>query len=171
LKDYFATVRKLRRWRDGDPFIVNYIGHPIQGAVSGFIQIQNDPKATRQELSMSKAYWNSRLKAMGWAALFSTQFELGPISEASLGNVGLKRRDKSKNPMALVDLVVTPTVGTAWLVGEDMLDRHVVRRIETKVTNRLVRLLVRSFLNPSRSMSNILRLKYPWHRDTRRLRR
>lgn len=169
-KDYFATVRKVRGWEDGDPFIVNYIGHPMQGAVTGFVQIQNDPKATRQELSMSKEYWRSRLKAMGWAALFSTQFELGPISEASLGNIGLKLSDKGKNPMALVDLVVTPTVGTAWLVGEDALDRYLIRGIESKVTNRLVRLLVRSLLNPSRSMSNLLRLKYPWHRDTRSLR-
>ncbi|MEK6303951.1 MAG: hypothetical protein AABO41_24875 [Acidobacteriota bacterium] len=167
-KDYFATAKKLRGWRDGDRFLVNYIGHPMQGAVSGFVQIHNDPKA-RQELGMSKAYWHSRLKAMGWAALFSTQFELGPISEASLGNVGLNQRDNTKHPMAWVDLIVTPTVGTAWLVGEDALDRYVVRRVESKVSNRVVRLLVRSFLNPSRSMSNVLRLKYPWHRDSRTL--
>lgn len=169
-KDYFATVKKLRGWRDGDSFIVNYVAHPMQGAISGFVQIQNDPKGMGQELAMRKTYWNSRLKAMGWAALFSTQFELGPISEASLGNVGLKRRDKVKNPMAWVDLVVTPTVGTAWLVGEDVLDRYVVRRLESIISNRLVRVLVRSFLNPSRSMSNVLRLKYPWHRDSRTLR-
>lgn len=168
-KDYFATVKELRGWRDGDRFLVNYIGHPMQGAVSGYVQIHNDPKARRQELGMSKAYWNSRLKAMGWAALFSTQFELGPISEASLGNVGLNQRYNTKHPMAWVDLIVTPTVGTAWLVGEDALDRYVVRRVEYKVSNRVVRLLVRSFLNPSRSMSNVLRLKYPWHRDGRTL--
>ncbi|MEK6407359.1 MAG: hypothetical protein AABN34_10375 [Acidobacteriota bacterium] len=168
-KDYFATVKNLRGWRDGDRFIVNYVAHPMQGAVSGYVQIHNDPKATRQELGMSKSYWNSRLKAMGWAALFSTQFELGPISEASLGNVGLNQRDNTKHPMAWIDLIVTPTVGTAWLVGEDALDRYVVRLVEAKVSNRVIRLLVRSFLNPSRSMSNVLRLKYPWHRDNRTL--
>ena len=116
---------------------------------------------------MGKQYWSSRLKAMGWAALFSTQFELGPISEASVGNVGLTPRRQAKNPMAWVDLVVTPTVGTAWLVGEDILDRYLVRRVENNSSSRVVRAFARSFLNPSRSMSNMLRLKVPWYRDDR----
>jgi hypothetical protein len=165
-KDYFNTVERLHGWGDGNPFGVNYIGHAMQGAISGYIQIQNDPKGN-QELSMGKKYWSSRLKAMGWAALFSAQFELGPISEASLGNIGLKSRRQAKNPMAWVDLVVTPTVGTAWLVGEDILDHYLVRRVENNSSNRLVRALARSLFNPSRSLSNMLRLKVPWHRDNR----
>ena len=165
-KDYFDTVKRLHGWRDGNPFVVNYIGHSMEGAISGFIQIQNDPKGN-QEFNMGKTYWQSRLKAMGWAAIFSTHFELGLISEASIGNVGLTPRRQAKHPMAWVDLVVTPTVGTAWLVGEDMLDRYLVRRVENNSSSRLVRGLARSLLNPSRSVANILRLKFPWHRDTR----
>lgn len=168
LKDYFNTVERLNGWGDGNPFYVNYVGHAVEGAVSGFIQIQNDPKGN-QEFSKGKAYWNSRLKAMGFAALFSVQFELGPISESSLGNIGLKSRRQAKNPMAWVDLVATPTVGTAWLVGEDMLDRYLVRRVESCSSSRLLKVLARSFFNPSRSLSNMLRLKYPWHRDSRTL--
>ena len=168
-KDYFNTIRSLRGWDDGDPFIVNYIGHPMEGAVSGYIQIQNDPQGIKQEFGRQEAYWKSRLKAFGFAALFSTQFELGPLSEASLGNIGLKPTKESQHPMAWVDLVVTPTAGTAWLVGEDALDRFIVRRVENKVSNRLVRALLRSFLNPSRSMANFLRFKYPWYRDDRAL--
>jgi hypothetical protein len=166
--DYFNTVERLHGWGDGNRFVVNYIGHAMEGAVSGYIQIQNDPKGN-QKLSMGKAYWSSRLKAMGFAALFSTQFELGPISEASLGNVGLTERRQAKNPMAWVDLVATPTVGTAWLVGEDIVDHYLVRRVEDNFSNRLVRALARSLLNPSRSLANMLRLKYPWHRDNRTL--
>jgi len=75
----------------------------------------------------------------------------------------LKQRDNTEHPMAWVDLIVTPTVGAAWLAGEDALDRYVVRRVERNVSNRLVRVIVRSFLNPGRSMSNVLRLKYPWY--------
>ena len=165
-KDYFNTVKRLQGWGDGNPFVVNYVGHAMEGAISGYIQIQNDPKGN-QELSMRRTYWSSRLKAMGWAALFSTQFELGPISEASLGNVGLKPRRQAKNPMAWVDIVVTPTVGTAWLVGEDILDHYLVRRVENNSSSRLLRRLARSFFNPSRSLSNMLRLKVPWYRDNR----
>ena len=44
--DYAASLRQfnMRRWNDGDDFLVNYTGHPMQGAVSGFIEIQNDPR-------------------------------------------------------------------------------------------------------------------------------
>lgn len=167
-KDYFAAVGSLRGWRDGDEFYVNYIGHPMQGAVSGFIQIQNDPKAVK-ELENTPEYWKSRLKAMGWAAIVSAQFELGPISEASLGNVGLKPTEKSRHPMGYVDLVVTPTIGTAWLVGEDAVDRYLIRKIEAKTSNRVVRAMVRSFLNPGRGFANLLRFKPAWYRDHRSL--
>jgi hypothetical protein len=169
-KDYFRSVRNLRGWGDGDPFLVNYIGHPMQGAVSGYIQIQNDPKGIKQEFRMRKTYWNSRLKAMGWAALVSTQFELGLISEASLGNVGLKPTEKSQHPMGWVDLVTTPTAGAGWMVMEDMLDRFIVQRIESKFSNLVLRGLARSFLNPTRSFASLMRFKPPWRRDDRPLR-
>ncbi|HYE74092.1 MAG TPA: hypothetical protein VEF04_12215 [Blastocatellia bacterium] len=168
-KDYFETLTKLRGWTDGDPFIVNYIGHPMMGAVSGYIQIQNDPRGIKQEVGFNKDYFKSRLKAFGWSALYSTQFELGPISEASLGNVGIRPTKVSKHPMGYVDIVVTPVVGTMWLVGEDALDKYVVMPIENRVNNKVVRILVRSFLNPSRSMANVLRSKWPWYRDGRKL--
>jgi hypothetical protein len=168
-KDYFRSVRNLRGWDDGDPFIADYIAHPMQGAVAGFIQIQNDPKGRGQEFAMRKAYWKSRLKAAGFALLFSTQWEIGPLSEASLGNIGKKPFENSPHPMAWVDIVITPTLGTGFLVGEDMLDRFVIRKIENKSSNRLLRVLIRSFLNPSRSMSNMLRSEYPWYREHRRL--
>lgn len=167
-KDYFTTVSKLRGWDDGDPFIVNYIGHPMMGSVTGYIQIQNDPRGIGQELGMTKGYWKSRLKAFGWSFVYSTQFEIGPISEASLGNVGIRPYDGRKHPMAYVDIAVTPVVGTAWLVGEDALDKYLIRQLDRKVDNRVLRALLRSFLNPTRSMANVLRGKYPWDRDDRR---
>lgn len=164
-RDYFASVRNLRGWRDGDEFFVNYVGHPLQGAVTGFIFINNDPAGRRQEVGRNKKYWMSRLWATAWSAAHSLQFEIGPISEASIGNVGLLPTDKSSHPMAYVDLVVTPVLGTGWVIGEDVLDRFVIRRVEDKTNNRLIRILFRSFLNPTRSFSNVLRGRYPWYRD------
>lgn len=169
-RDWFQSVRNLRGWRDGDPFLVNYIGHPIMGAASGYIQIQNDPRGCYLEFEPNrKAYWKSRLKAMAWSAAYSTQFELGPISEASLGNVGRAPRPDGKSPMSYVDLVITPTVGTLWLMGEDALDKHFVQRFEGRVRNRFWRGMVRSFFNPGRSVANAMRFKWPWHRDRRPL--
>jgi hypothetical protein len=69
--------------------------------------------------------------------------------------------------MAYVDLVVTPVAGTGWLVGEDMLDRYLIRRLEDKIGNRKLRILIRTFLNPTRSFANVLRGHWPWYRDNR----
>lgn len=43
--DWFASYKgyDLKRWSDGDDFIVNDIGHPLQGAVASRIYLQNGP--------------------------------------------------------------------------------------------------------------------------------
>lgn len=166
-KDYFKALKSLRGWGDGDPFLVNYIGHPMMGSVTGFIQVQNDPKGIAEEVSLKKSYWRSRLKAFGWSFAYSTQFELGLFGEAGIGNIGIRPYGKAKQPMAYVDIVVTPVVGTGWLVGEDMIDRYVIQRLENKIGNRTMQIVIRGFLNPTRSFANMMRGKKPWYRDNR----
>src|SRR3954468_7122876 len=85
--DWFKSVRSIKGWDDGDPFLVNYVGHPMMGAVTGFIQLQNDPQYKRSTFGRNSQYWKSRLRALAFSAAYSTQFELGPVSEASIGNV------------------------------------------------------------------------------------
>ena len=161
--DYFDSVSNLHTWRDGDGFRTNYIAHPIMGAVTGYIEVFNDPGGQRLEFDLSsKRYWESRLKAMAWSAVYSTQFELGPISEASIGNVG-----KHPPTMAVVDLVVTPLGGFAAILLEDYLDKRFVARWELAGGKRAR--FYRVALNPSRSIANLLRLKRPWYRDNRPL--
>src|SRR5436305_893116 len=60
------SVGNLHGWADGDPFFVNYLGHPIEGAVAGYVFIQNDPKYRRAEFGRNRDYWRSRLRAAGW---------------------------------------------------------------------------------------------------------
>ncbi len=165
--DWFESVSHLRGWRDGDPAVVNYIGHPMQGAVTGFIEIQNSPSQKRVELAWTPEYRRSRLKAFLFSAAFETQFEIGPLSESSLGNVGRLPSLKSKHPQSYVDIVITPTVGTAWLVAEDALDRYVTRAVEARTSNRYLIGAARTFLNPARSFANLMRFTKPWHRDSR----
>ena len=45
--NWFASYKgyDLGRWGDGDDFLVNDIGHPLQGAVASRIFIQNSPGA------------------------------------------------------------------------------------------------------------------------------
>lgn len=161
-KDYVHSVKNLRGWEDGGRFFTNHIAHPMQGSLTGFIQVQNDPRGRRLRFGRSKEYWQSRMKAMAWSAVFSTQFEIGPISQASIGNVG------HSNKQTYVDLVVTPTVGTAWLITEDALDRFAISWLEKRTHNNMfVRITTRTALNPTRTFANLLRFKKPWHRDGR----
>ncbi|MBA2335205.1 MAG: hypothetical protein H0V90_09750 [Blastocatellia bacterium] len=158
-RDYADSVKAFRGWDDGGKFFTNYIAHPMQGSFTGFIQIQNDPKGMKQRFGKSKDYWNSRMKALAWSAAWSTQWEIGPISQSSIGNVGLYGKQ------GYVDLVITPTVGTALLVAEDALDRYFVESIERSTRNFWITIFSRMLLNPTRTMANLIRFKEPWYRD------
>jgi hypothetical protein len=160
-KDYIRSVKSLHGWADGGRFFTNYVAHPMQGSLFGFIQIQNDPKGMNLSLDNSKAYWRSRLKALAWSAAWSTQFEIGPVSQASIGNVGLHGKQ------TYVDLVVTPIGGFGWMVLEDFVDKNIIHMIERRSSgNFYFKIVSRTFLNPSRSAANLLRFKPPWHRDS-----
>jgi len=167
-------------WSDGDPFLDNYIGHPIQGALTGYIQIQNDPQGEKLEFSNSKAYWRSRLKAMLWSAAYSTQWEIGPLSELTIEKYGAVSRGKwnpdgtypcvSRNCVTgtgKVDVVVTPLGGLGWMIAEDVLDKQVARRVEGATRNRFVIASIRCAVNPIRGAANILHGKLPWFRASR----
>jgi hypothetical protein len=84
-RDYKQSLSEWihSRWNDGDPNWFGYVGHPIQGALTGFIQIQNDPQGERLEFSKTKAYWRSRFKAALWNTAYSTLWNLGPLGEVS----------------------------------------------------------------------------------------
>lgn len=165
---YVNSVTNLHGWADGDPIMVNYVGHPMQGSVSGDIWIQNDPKYRTAEFGRNRRYWVSRLRAATFAWAYSEQFEIGPISEASIGHV-----QNYFPQQGFVDHVITPAVGFGWMVAEDFLDRYVVKRIEAWTTNRcalrplrVIRMVARGGLNPSRSFANAMAFREPWHRDT-----
>jgi len=159
-KDYVRSVKSLHGWEDGGRFFTNYVAHPMQGSLFGFIQIQNDPRGMNLSFENSNAYWRSRLKALVWSAVWSTQFEIGPVSQASIGNVGLHGKQ------TYVDLVMTPVGGFAWMVLEDFVDKNIIHMIERRSSgNFYIKVVSRTFLNPSRSAANLLRFKTPWYRD------
>ena len=99
--DWFTSVTATHGWGDADDFLTNYIGHPMKGSVTGHIFTQNDPRGRSREFSWESGYWSSRLKGTAWSALYSTQFELGPISEASIGNVGYPGQSLRAGPWTL----------------------------------------------------------------------
>lgn len=162
--DYRRATRVPRQWSDGDSIVTNYVGHPVQGAASGFIWLAHD-SAAPLAFTPSRDYWSSRLRATAWAAGYSVQFEVGPFSEASIGNVGLK-----PDTVGWVDHVVTPAGGLAVMVGEDALDRFVIGPLERRVRSPVLKATLRMMLNPSRASANIAALRAPWHRADRQMR-
>lgn len=183
--DYWASLNQfnMRRWNDGDSIKVNYIGHPMQGAISGYIQIQNDPRGRELRISKDYAYWKSRYYSFLWSTVYSTWWEIGPLGETAIFNQGgftyPIRCDKHPgspnycelptttytNNTGWVDFIITPIVGTLWLIGEDTLDRYVSDRLVEKDPYAFKYKLIRASLNPPRSLANILRGRYPWWRD------
>src|SRR5688572_10781537 len=159
--DYHRSVRIPRQWADTDSGWVNYLGHPIHGAAAGYIWIDHE-RGAPSEISRSRRYWTSRARAMAWSAAYSLQFEIGPLSEASIGNVGMQ-----SETTGWVDHVITPIGAFGLIVAEDALDRYLVLWTEERMRNRYLRILLRLAANPGRTLSNSASGKPPWHRDGR----
>lgn len=169
LGGYFKAVGSLHGWSDGDGYYENYLGHPIQGAVSGYLWVHNDPRYRRVEFGASRDYWMSRLRAYAFAWAFSEQFEIGPISEASIGQI--QRYCKVHHPdrcgVGLVDHVITPNAGIGMMIGMDAVDRYVTQEIENRTRNVTIRRIARVASNPAQSFANLVAFEAPWHRENR----
>lgn len=179
--DYWASLQQfnMRRWNDGDSIGVNYIGHPMEGAIAGYIEVQNDPRGRDLQISRDRRYWDSRFRAFLWQWVYSTQWEIGPIGETAIFNqggftypIGCKHDNPScyatakyTNNTGWVDFIITPIVGTLWMFGEDTIDRYVSNPLVRKHPNSFGIKMVRASLNPPASLANILRGHYPWWRD------
>ncbi len=165
-RDWRESVANLKGWDDNGKFFTNYIAHPMQGSIYARIFVNNSPNAKSQEFGKSKEYWLSRMKALAWSAAWSTQFEIGPISEASFGNVGQRLHPNGVSPLSYIDLVLTPTMGTGLTIVEDAVDRYLLKeRIEKKVQNRVLIKLLRSVLTPMTGFANLMRFRAPWWRE------
>jgi hypothetical protein len=159
---YFKALGAMHGWSDGDGYYENYLGHPIQGAVSGYIWIQNDPRYRLVQFGKDRDYWMSRLRAYGFAWAFSEQFEVSLISEASIGQI-----QRYCCAYGFVDHVITPNGGLVWMLAGDAIDRYVTVPIENRTHNTAIRILARVGLNPAQTFANLMMFHYPWRRENR----
>jgi hypothetical protein len=169
--DYAYCVEHYRwwRWKDDDPFGVDYIGHPMMGAFTNAIYEQNDPKQRALVFENTHRYWFGRLKATAYSAAYSAQWKIGPASEASIGNTGIGYYVRARdgvytNETGMQDFFITPVGGFAWNVGEDIIDRYIFRRILASRRNKLL-LIAASVMTPTRSGANITRFRASYYRD------
>jgi hypothetical protein len=168
---YVNSVEGWRwdRWADNNPFLDDYIGHPMMGAITNAIWKQDDPKSMTLEQSNTWPYWRSLLRQTGFSTFYSFEWKLGPLGEAAIGHNGdhyFGDQGTITNETGWVELVTTPVGGTLWTMAEDALDKHLIRHLEDKSRNPFA-LLSYQFLNPARGTANILRFRPPWYRDSR----
>lgn len=168
---YVNSVEGWRwnRWKDDNPFLDDYVGHPMMGAITNYLWIQNDPKSMTLEQSNTREYWRRMFRAFVFSTFYSFEWKLGPFGEAGIGHNGdhyFVDHGVYTNETGWVELVSTPIGGALWTLAEDALDKEVIRRLEEKSRNPFA-LLGYQFLNPARATANILRFRPPWYRDSR----
>lgn len=178
-QDWFASYGgyNLHRWGDGDDFVVNYVGHPLQGAVTSRTYLQNDPRSF-VPISRNRNYWVPLGWSTLWAAVWQVEWKVGPFSETSFGNAGgweyvpgcgteLSCLNNPKYPKpptnntGLTDWVSSPLIGAAWVMAEDTLDRYVVAPVARNHRIFGGRIL-RACLEPSRDFAALFAGKLVW---------
>jgi hypothetical protein len=167
--EYCVEHYRWSRWKDDDPFGVDYIGHPMMGAVTSSMYEQNDPKQRALMYENSRRYWMGRLRAMAYSAAYSAQWKVGPASEASVGNTGINYYIRARdgvytNETGMQDFFMTPIGGLAWNVGEDAIDRFILSRVRRGTRNKLL-LLASALSTPGKSAANVARFRAPYYRD------
>jgi hypothetical protein len=154
LNDWFTSAAALfdSNWDDGNRFQTNYIAHPIGGAIYANNAGTNDPKYAAL-LPGDPGYGTGVLRSLAFAAAASLMYEIGPLSEASVGNLGMEDPDKQ----GWVDPVMTPILGAGWMVLEAVVYQQLLRRVKDRATYTILHI----FLNPSRTISNTFNVRHP----------
>ena len=177
--DWFASYGgyDLKRWGDGDDFVVNDVGHPLQGAVYSRLYLQNNPRSYVL-LGRTRDYWVTWAQSVLWAAVWEVQWKVGPLSEASMGNAGgwtyvpncgtslscLNNPAYPKPPTnntGLSDWIMSPVFGGLWVLAEDTLEHYVV--VPVARNHRILGgRILRGCLEPSRDLASLFAGKLPW---------
>jgi hypothetical protein len=181
VRDWFDTVSVYHfdNWNDGGKFATSYMAHPAQGATAAAIFWQNNDSVRFSEQDFrSAAYRVALLQAFAFATLDAVLWKVGPLSESSIGNVGLPVHWWDRDCRALhipciartgvSDMVMNEVGGTAMTIGFQWLDKHLQKRIESHVRCRFLINTTRTLTYPPQSLANIVRFRAPWFRDNRR---
>ena len=180
-RDWFSTVAVYHfdNWNDGGKVITSYLAHPTQGAIAEAIFWQNNDRVRFSEQDFRSATYRKALfQAFAFASLDAVLWKMGPLSESSIGNVGLPVHWWDRDCKALhlpcvyrtgvSDMVMNEVGGTALTIGFQWLDKHVQKRIEEGAHSRALIDTTRMLTNPPQTIANLVRFRPPWFRDNRR---
>ena len=174
-----VSMYRFDRWDDNDKFVTSNLGHPTQGAIVAAIFWQNNDHVRFSDQDFhSAAYRKALLQTFVFVTFDAVQWKLGPLSEASIGHVGLPAHSWEQNckqlnipcepRTGLNDLVLNETGGMVMTIGFQWLDKHVQKRIEQRFQSRALIDTTRMLTYPPQAVANIVRFRRPWYRDNRR---
>jgi hypothetical protein len=179
-RDWFDSVADYHfdNWDDGGKYVTSYFCHPMQGAIAEAIFWQNNDHVRFSEQDFhSASYRHALLQAFAFATVDAVLWKVGPLSESSIGNVGLPTHwwDKDCKQIhipcvdrtGVSDMVMNEVAGTAMTIGFQFLDKHLQKRIEESTHSRAVIDTTRMLTNPPQTMANLVRFRRPWFRDSR----
>jgi len=167
-KDWFTVLGQLNldRWSDGGKFFTNDVAHPMGGAVYAFVYKHNDSRSKYLQFDLHDPEYLKTLNRAFWvAAITSAEFEIGPLSEATIGHVGLYRLPDGGNGTGWTDFIMTPVGGVGVMMTEDAIDRYVVTPLSHHLHNFSLMAVTSALLTPSHSFANVMTFHTPWYRD------
>lgn len=102
------------------------VAHPAQGEVVAWIYRYSDDDAIGLEQDFHDSrYRKMLLRAWAAAAAYSVQWKLGPLSEVTIGHVGLHTDPTyGTNRTGLNDYVLNSSGGIPLMIVEDAGDRY-----------------------------------------------
>ena len=173
-----VSVYHFDNWDDGGKYGTSYFCHPMQGAIAEAIFWQNNDHVRFSEQDFhSASYRHALLQAFAFATVDAVLWKVGPLSESSIGNVGLPTHwwDKDCKQIhipcvdrtGVSDMVMNEVAGTAMTIGFQFLDKHLQKRIEESTHRRALIDTTRILTNPPQSIANLVHFRRPWFRDNR----
>ncbi len=98
LEDWETIVENWEwsHWSDGDRASTTYLGHSSQGNVAGWIYRNNDDDGGIEQDFHDSAYRRILRNSFLVETAYAWQWKFGPLSEATIGHVGLTY-DPSRN--------------------------------------------------------------------------
>lgn len=153
--DWFRAAGTWQGWNDNGKKFTNWVAHPLQGSVYATLFAHSHRQSINARFGRNRNYWSAKGKQFLYAFLMTEMFELGPASEASLGNVN----------QAGIDHVLTPTLGTAISIAEDAADHYFVR--DALRNHRVWGKFLACTITPTKMVANAFAFRALWYRAPR----
>jgi hypothetical protein len=147
-------MEPLERWRQ----ILHYLYRPLVPRQRRRLDLCNNDDGGEIEQDFHDQNYRRILRnSFLVETAYAWQWKFGPLSEATIGYVGLHYDPVTRtNRSGMDDLVMDESGGTVMMIVEDWLDKHVTEPFEAHGHSRASVDILRMFLGLSETYANTL---------------